>query len=127
MLRTHFIWEIAINRSFPHSVGCWCSQRVFTFNLRADRTETKVLSPRITLSLTSIWLLIYYHMGPQGLGTIIRNTELTWACISFRSELERSFHLNVKKLLIFLLKSLSTKHKFTVIDVNEKNCHKMCS
>lgn len=127
MLRTHFIWEIAINRGFPHSVGCWCSQRVFTFNLRADRTETKVLSPRITLLLTSIWLLIYYHIGPQGLGTIIRNTELTWACINFRSELVRSFRLVVKKLLIFLLKSLSTKHKFTVIDVNETNCHKVCS
>lgn len=119
MLRTNFVREIAINRGFPHSVGCWCSQRVFTFNLRADRTETKVLSPRITLSLTSIWLLIYYHMGPQGLGKITRNTELTWACISFRSELVRSFRLLVKKLLLFLLKSLSTKHKFTVTVVNE--------
>lgn len=127
MLRTHFIWEIAINRGFPHSVGCWCSQRVFTFNLRADRTETKVLSPRITLLLTSIWLLIYYHIGLQGLGTIIRNTELTWDCISFRSELVRIFRLVVKKLLIFFTKIATHKTKFTVIDVNETNCHKMCS
>lgn len=113
-LRTHFIWQIAISRGFPRSVGYWCSQRVFTFNLRADRTETKVLSPRITLLLTSICSLIYYHVGPH-----CRNTELTSVYISFHSELVLDFRLVVINLLIFLLKTLSTKHKLMLTWMKE--------